>query len=437
MAQAMSNTGKCKLCNRDRALQKSHVVPRFIRKRTKATSAVENPRYFTGEGGSFRKLEQDLPKEVWLCLECEQLLSRSEKIFSETVYQAIWNGHTVSGRSHEEHVHRFVVSMAWRTWHWYNEHHAELFNNISNADRLREAEHVWRMYLLGKRSDVGDFKQHMLVQSGQIANSAGHEVPLHGYYWDRGVNLDLLGDGRSMEKINLVHTKIPKIAMFGTVEKDKSSRWRGTLVEPGLGDTWSGQKATVPDAMLQYMRKQGEKVLAILDEVPVAVKDKTRERMDSLVEKERDDYLKRDAVRSLVADDLMELPEESIVSDALNLAANSSDARGQKMAEALGRLSEAEMKSLHRETNRIGLRCKALNLEERFSLLADGREEVKEPGKAILVGVEVYRTRERAMEKSRLLLFLGVDSEEVTIAIGADSVPVGNGDVARGIRYLK
>ena len=234
----------------------------------------------------------------------------------------------------------------------------------------------------------------------------------------------------------MVYAKIPKIAMFGVVEQDKSRYWRGTLVEPGLGDTWSGQKATVPDPLIQYMRKQSEIMLVSLDGVPEAVKRKTRQRMEALVEREGGAYLERDAVRSLVADNLMEAPEESIVSNALRFAANHSDARAQRLGELLGRLSDDEMRSLHQETNKIGIRCKALNVEERFSLLADGREEASEPGKAILVDVEVYRTRERAMERSQLPLKFGMDSEEVTVAMGVETVPVRKGYTEGGIRYF-
>ena len=327
--------------------------------------------------------------------------------------------------------------MAWRTWHWYNEHEENPFSKVSNEDRLRESEEVWRTYLLGKRSNVGEFKQHMLVQSRQMAASVGRAAGLHGYYWTRGVGLDILGDGGSKEAILMVYAKIPKIAMFGIVEHEKSGYWHGTLVEPGLGDTWSSQNATVPAPLIQYMRKQGEKMLRTLDGVPEAVKRKTKQRMETLIKQEGDAYLERDAVQSLVADDLMELPEESIVSDALSWAANHSDPKAQRLGELLGRLSEDEMRSLHQETNRIGMRCKALDLEERFSLLADGREEAREPGKAILVGVAVFRTRERAMERSQLPLKFGMDSEEVTVAIGAEIVEVREGDAERGIKYFE
>ncbi len=403
---------------------------------TKGAGAVEDPRYYTGESGNFLKLEQDLPKKTWLCQACEQLLSRSEKHFSEAVYQGIWTGHPGSPTLNDEHVHRFLVSMAWRTWHWYNEHEAVRFGKASNEDRLREAEEVWRTYLLGKRKNIGAFKQHMLMLSGQTADSAGRMIGLQNYYWARGFNLDILGYGGSKEEILMTYAKIPKIAMFGMVEREKSGYWDGTLVEPGLGDTWSRQRATVPNALFQYMTRQGEKMLRVLGDVPEAVKTRTRQRMETLIKREGDDYLARDAVQSLVADDLMELPEESIVSDALLWVKKNPNPRAKRISEALGKLTEVEMKSLHKALNKVGIRCKTLKVEEKFSLLADGIAEAMEPGKVILVCVEVFGTRKRAMESSSLPLIFGLDAEEVAVAMGAKIVAVPEGLTKRGIRYM-
>ena len=388
------------------------------------------------EGGKFLKLGQDLPKKTWLCQECEQLLSRSETRFAEAVCHGIWAGRKISGSSHEEHVHRFLVSMAWRTWHWYDEHKENPFNKASNEDRLREAEEVWRTYLLGKCSDIGEFKQHMLVQSGQVADSAGRVVELNSFYWNRGVGVDLLGDGATKEAILMVYAKIPKIAMIGVVEKEKKRYWHGTLVDPAQGDTWSDQKVIVPVVLIEYIKRQGHKLLGTLDGVPEVIKGKTRQRMEALIEQEGDDYLERDAVRSLVADDMMELPEDSILSDVLRKAENNSDARAQKECELFCRLTEAEMRSLHQEINRCGIHCKTLNTEQHFSFLADGRKGESEPGKAFLVGVDVFGTRERALQHSQLPLIFGIESEQVTVAIGVEIVSVPRGCTDRGVRYL-
>ena len=432
----MNKTGQCKLCKQERVLQKSHVIPKFVRRGTKPSGAVEDPKYYMAEGGKFLNIEQDLPKKTWLCQECEQLLSRSEKRFAEAVYHGIWKGRKVSDSSHAEHVHRFLVSMAWRTWHWHDEHKEKPFSKISNKDRLREAEEVWRRYLLGKRSDVGEFKQHMLVQNGQMVDSTGRAVELNSFYWNRGVGLDLLEDGGSKEAILMVYAKIPKIAMFGVVEEEVNQYWCGTLVDPSQGNIWSNQKASVPAALTEYIEIQGDKLLGALDGVPEVVKDKTRRRMETLIEQEGDGYLKRDAVQSLVEDDMMELPQDSIISDVLRRLANNSDARAQKIYKLFCRLTEAEMRSLHQETNRCGIRCKTLNVEERFSFLADGREEESEPGKAILVGVEVFSTQERATQRSQLPLNFRLESEQVTVAIGVEIVPVPKGYTDRGVIYL-
>lgn len=419
---ATSNMAICKLCKGTRALQKSHIVPRFVRKQTRTASAVKDPRYYTGEGDKFCKVEQDLPKRAWLCQECEQLFSLSEKTFAESVYQPLWTGRTVSDKAKEEHIHRFLVSMAWRTWHWYDEHAANPLRRVSNLDRLKKAEESWRTYLLGKRDNVGEFELHMLVLGDDIPDPARLQVMPRSYYWSRGVNLDMIGIGESTEEILMVHTKIPKVAMFGMVERNKCGKWRGTLVEPGISQTWASQKATIPEEIGHYMYKQREKMLAVMRDAPQSVRAKTQNKMNTLIQSELDDYLKRDAVQSMIADELMELPEESIVSDVLRFAAESADPRGQKLAELLGLLSKDEMKSLHRETNRMGIRCKTLLVEESFCLLACESKKAKKEGKAIAVCVEAYRTRDRAMDKSELPLVFGLNSEDVAIAIGAEAI---------------
>ena len=235
MAPKTNKLGNCKLCGIRAMLQASHVIPRLVRKAMKGTGAVEDPKYYMARGGEFAKLEQDLPKQFWLCRGCEELLSDSEKRFAETVYQPLWNKCIQSGKVNDDHVHRFLVSMAWRAWHWYDEREDNFYAGVLNHERVREAEEVWRMYLLGNRDDVGQFKQHMLIQSAPLAHFAGRVVGLDGYYWSRGIGLDILENGGSEKTVLMLHAKIPKIAMFGMVEQNNSGHWRGTLVEPGLG----------------------------------------------------------------------------------------------------------------------------------------------------------------------------------------------------------
>ena len=438
MSPGISKTGKCKLCGSHGVLQESHIVPKFVRRGVRGTGVVEDPKYYVVQGGQFLKIEQDLPKKFWLCRGCEELLSDSEKHFAEAVYQPLWNRRTQSGRIHGEHVHRFLVSMAWRAWHWYDEYDESLYSRVSNQDRLREAEETWRMYLLGNRADIGEFRQHMLVQSAPMAQAAGRAVNLDGYYWSRGVGLDLLEGGSSENAISMVYTKIPRIAMFGMVEHRISRNWRGTLLQPGLGDTWSCQNAIVHDGLLEYLIVQGDNMHGILRNAPESVRKKTTQRMDRLVETEGDNYLKRDAVRSMVIDDMVEYPEEeSIVSEAIAWLTDHADSGARQVGELIARLDEDELRSLHREVNRIGLRCKTLDLEERFSLLADGKDETAEPGKAILVGVEVFPTQRRAKERASLPLIFGLNTEEVTLAIGAEIVPVPEGFSERGIKHIQ
>ena len=54
---------------------------------------------------------------------------------------------------------------------------------------------------------------------------------------NRGVGVDLLGDGATKEAILMVYAKIPKIAMIGVVEKRRS--------DTGTGLSWIQPRVTL------------------------------------------------------------------------------------------------------------------------------------------------------------------------------------------------
>ena len=175
MAPKVSRAGKCKLCGSHGVLQESHVIPRLVRKGMRGTGAVEDPKYYMAQGGEFNKLEQDLPKKYWLCRGCEEILSDSEKPFAEAVYQPLWSRRIQSGRINDDHIHRFLVSVAWRAWHWYDEDKNNPFSNFSNQDRLREVEEVWRTYLLGNRD------KRRTIQAAYARAERAYGIPFWAY----------------------------------------------------------------------------------------------------------------------------------------------------------------------------------------------------------------------------------------------------------------
>lgn len=71
---------RCKLCDEERELQKSHIVPRFIYKYMMGITD-NNLTQFDGQKNLWQKSNRQLKKKLF-CSECEQLLGKNETIFS-------------------------------------------------------------------------------------------------------------------------------------------------------------------------------------------------------------------------------------------------------------------------------------------------------------------------------------------------------------------
>src|SRR5690348_14377968 len=75
----------CRLCGRPEVLQRSHVLPAFVFKWLKETSATG----YLRSTQAMNKRVQDGIKEKWLCTECETRLSVWETQFASTLFHPL------------------------------------------------------------------------------------------------------------------------------------------------------------------------------------------------------------------------------------------------------------------------------------------------------------------------------------------------------------
>lgn len=99
----------CKLCQKNQDLRESHIIPKFVAKWLKESSATGYLRQ--GVEPNLRK--QDFPKERLLCGDCENRFSRWENIFAEKIFLPYLN----DGKREFEYTDwllKFSVSLIWR-----------------------------------------------------------------------------------------------------------------------------------------------------------------------------------------------------------------------------------------------------------------------------------------------------------------------------------
>lgn len=161
----MKNMKSCRLCKQPKVLRQSHIIPSFVIKWIKRTSAT----------GHLRSLEntnkriQDGVKLPLLCDECESLFSGFEKTFSEKIFIPYVNDEldinsVAQGKikyfEYEEWLLKFTLSVQWRglvSSEYFGESNFPEFSNERN-----EFEESVRRYLLNEQTSSGNNQSYIV-----------------------------------------------------------------------------------------------------------------------------------------------------------------------------------------------------------------------------------------------------------------------------------
>jgi len=100
---------ECYLCNTNYCKQNSHIIPKFIYKWLKDTSATGYIR--KGENVNIRV--QDGLKIKLLCNECEKSFNKFETIFANKIFYPFHNSKNVKV-NYKDWLFKFSVSVSWR-----------------------------------------------------------------------------------------------------------------------------------------------------------------------------------------------------------------------------------------------------------------------------------------------------------------------------------
>src|SRR5689334_12061905 len=98
---------KCNLCNEERDLRESHIIPKFIFKWLKDTGTG-----YLRSSNNLNQRVQDGTKEPFLCSECEERFSKAETYFAQKVFKPIVNNAT--SFEYSDNFFYAIISILWR-----------------------------------------------------------------------------------------------------------------------------------------------------------------------------------------------------------------------------------------------------------------------------------------------------------------------------------
>lgn len=209
---------KCKLCHKEKELQESHIIPKFVYKWMKQTGTGR-----LRQGLNINKPIQDGIKEFLLCRDCEQKFSKREDWFKKNVFSRfIDKGVTTFYPS--DNLKYFAVSLLWRVLVYFKDDG----NNYKFKEKLDEAEIEWRKYLY----ENVDLKKYDSIHL--MCNPDDIEIPnapknIYSYLL-RNVDIEI---AESEEKC-FIYAKFARFIFIGVIEGLENSSFIETDISHSI-----------------------------------------------------------------------------------------------------------------------------------------------------------------------------------------------------------
>lgn len=244
--------GICALCNNEANLKESHLIPKFVGKWLKRTSATG----YLRDIDNINKRQQDIPKEYLLCHDCEILFSGWEKLFSEQIFLPYLDREQYVS-SYKEWLAKFCASLSWRTLI-----HIKRQNNDFNDEseyflkQTTQAENHLRNFLLGNASNLDQYEQHIFPLSEIEKPPESLDFPSNiNRYFLRSIGIDVLTGDEDI----YTFTKLPTFLIIGIISSKYSKQMRSSRVSIKQG-VLRPSNLVMPEYLLGYMKDKAREI---------------------------------------------------------------------------------------------------------------------------------------------------------------------------------
>lgn len=208
----------CRLCGSNTRIVESHIIPAFVGRWLKDTSATG---FLRGILAPNRRM-QDFPTVRLLCKDCEQRFSTAEKNFAELVFLP-FHQQGRSRFSYGDWLLYFAASLAWRCL--VSSERDELLQYPQHVKQVDHAREVWTDFLLGRTDSTGSYRFNLFFMPD--GGSSEHPLP-EGLAWYHLRATDwtqVFSRARAA-----AYAKLPGMLFWTSVVPPDPGGWRGTRI---------------------------------------------------------------------------------------------------------------------------------------------------------------------------------------------------------------
>ena len=272
--------GICALCKDETNLKESHLIPKFVGKWLKRTSATG----YLRDMKNINKRQQDIFKEYLLCHNCEILFSGWEKLFSEQIFLPSLDKEQYIS-SYSEWLSKFCASLSWRTLIYIKQQNND-FNDESEyfLKQTHQAEAHLRNFLLGNTSNLDQYEQHIFPLSKIEKPPESLNFPPNiNRYFLRSIGIDVLTGDKDI----YTFTKSPTFLIIGIISSKYSKQMRASRVALKQG-TLRPSNLVMPEYLLGYMKDKAREIQVTVSGISEDQSNKVYETVISNLDKSAD-----------------------------------------------------------------------------------------------------------------------------------------------------
>lgn len=241
--------GICALCDQEKALLESHIIPKFVFRWMKRTGGTG---YLRGTKNIDVRLQDGFKKRL-LCTECELLLNGWETQFANKFFNLAVEDGWPNG-TYTSWLSKFFASVVWRAaLHMESE---ALLDDLSEDARkdLVGALSTWKAFILAGRTNPGKNELH-LIAVGEFSQLRRQHLPPNWHrYTQRTTEMDYSFNDSGT--FSAIHVKMGPVSVFGHI-KNSTQRWVGTRVAVNHGNFRFD--ATLPTSLIDYYIMRAER----------------------------------------------------------------------------------------------------------------------------------------------------------------------------------
>jgi hypothetical protein len=282
----LANMNACGLCGENKLLRKSHIIPKFVFDWIKETGAGA-----LRAGSNMNIRVQDGPKVSFLCDDCEQLFSKSER-YAANIFKAVVNN--TNSFAYTSELRYFAFSILWRllkTDVLINEKGCPFYELLQNV------ECEWRDYLQNGKPLVNFEQLHLFIAVDPLRDGdlEKHNIKVPDKFIQYMGRMTDGGFADGDEKC-MMYFKLPRMIFIAPIKGFNRNLYHNTELKTDGGVFYINDCFIADETIGHFLLERAKLIANKFDEISSiqkeALRSRSMERLKEIEEKDLGKILK-------------------------------------------------------------------------------------------------------------------------------------------------